>query len=75
MIKIETINGQTKSLIEGRPHNIAIEFETLCENLLEQGYFNANDLACMLALACAETSSEKVPCSLKQALNDLVKKL
>ena len=75
MIKVETIKGQTKSLIEGRPHNIAVEFETLCECLLEQGYFNANDLTSMLALACSETFSEKRTCSLKQKLNNLMKKL
>lgn len=75
MIKIEISNGKAKSNIQGTPHDIAIEFETICENLLEQGYFKANDLACMLALACNETSSEKVICSSKQALNNLMKKL
>lgn len=75
MIKIKTINGQTKSHIKGRPKEIASEFETICENLLEQGYFNANDLTCMLALACSEKSIEQVTCSSKQALNNLLKKL
>lgn len=39
MIKVEIINGKAKSLIKGRPKQIASEFETICENLLEQGYF------------------------------------
>ena len=42
------IDGKAKSLIKGRPKEIASEFETVCENLLELGYFNVNDLACML---------------------------
>ena len=75
MIKVEFINGQTNSLIKGRPNEIASEFETICENLLEQGYFNANDLACMLVLACNEKSVERVTYSSKQALNNLLKKL
>lgn len=75
MIKVETIKGQTKSLIKGRPHDIAIEFETICENLLEQGYFNASDLACMLALACNEKSSKRIKCSSEEALENLIKKI
>lgn len=75
MIKVEIIDENAKSFIKGRPKEIASEFEAICENLLEQGYFNANDLACMLALACSETSSEKVTCLSKQALNNLMKKL
>ena len=75
MIKVEIIDGNTKSIIKGRPKEIATEFETICENLLEQGYFNANDLACMLSLAYSEKSVEGVTCSSKQALNNLMKKL
>lgn len=75
MIKAETIKGQTKSLIEGRPHNIAVEFETLCECLLEQGYFNANDLACILALVCSETIQKIITRDSKQAMRNLMKKL
>lgn len=75
MIRIEISNGKAKSNIQGTPHDIATEFETLCENLLEQGYFNANDLTCMLALACSEKSVERITYTSKQALNNLMKKL
>ena len=75
MIKVEIINGQTNSHIKGRPDDIAIEFETICENLLEQGYFNANDLTCMLAVACSEKSVERITWTSKQALINLLKKL
>lgn len=75
MIRIEISNGKTKSNIQGTPYDIAIEFETICENLLEQGYFNANDLACMLALACNEKSSKTIKCSSEEALENLIKKI
>lgn len=75
MIKVEIIDEKAISIIKGRPKEIASEFETICENLLEQGYFNANDLTCMLSLACSEKSVERVTCSSKQAINNLLKKL
>lgn len=75
MIKVEISNGKAKSNIQGTPHDIATEFEILCENLLEQGYFNASDLACMLALACSEKSSKRIECSSEEALENLIKKI
>lgn len=35
MIKVEKINGKVKWHIQGRPKEIASEFEKICENLLE----------------------------------------
>lgn len=75
MIRVEIIDGKAKSIIKGRPDDIAIEFETICENLLEIGYFNANDLACMLALVCSETNQKITTRDSKQAMRNLMKKL
>lgn len=68
MIKVEIIDGKVDSFIKSRPKEIALEFETICENLLEQDYFNASDLACILALACSETSSEKSKMLIKTSI-------
>lgn len=54
MIKIEYNGKGCKTSINGKPNVIATEFENLCECLLEQGFFNASDLASILAIACGE---------------------